>query len=257
MGSQRLPNKVLMDIRGKPMLLRVVERARRAATLADVVVATSFAEGDQRIVRWCQALGVPVWRGGTTLLQWCQHNGVTPPADAVVRNDVLGRYYEVAWQASADVVVRLTADCPLLDPVVIDAVVATLRGSGADYASNIAPPTYPDGLDAEAFTADALRRAYAEARLPSEREHVTPWMRANLRCANVVNPLGNMSALRWTVDDPRDLAFVRAVYAELGEEPFGMAEVLALLERRPELAALNADIRRNEGYELSLKEDKA
>ena len=255
-GSSRLPNKVFADICGKPMLLRVVERARRAATLDDVVVATSLAEADYRIVQWCQASGVRVYRGGQTLHQWCRANGVLPPDDATARNDVLGRYYDVAWQVSADVIVRLTADCPLLDPRIVDEVVAALGHFGGDYASNVEPPPFPDGLDVEVFTADALRRAYAEARLPSEREHVTPWMRANLRTVNVVNDI-DLSALRWTVDDARDLAFVCAVYAELGEAPFGMAEVLALLERRPELAELNAGIRRNEGYELSLKEDGA
>jgi spore coat polysaccharide biosynthesis protein SpsF (cytidylyltransferase family) len=158
--------------------------------------------------------------------------------------------------------VRLTGDCPLLDPAVSGLVVAEyLRRSGAiDYASNVHPPTYPDGLDTEVISARALETAWTEARRPSDREHVTPYVwrqPGRFRLANVGHDR-DLSALRWTVDDARDLALVRQVYSGLspdGRSVFGMTEVLDLLRARPGLAGLNAGTRRNEGLERSERAD--
>lgn len=237
MGSSRLPGKVLMDIAGAPMLWHVVQRARRATTLDRVRVATSTATADDAVATWCATTGVECCRGS--------------------EHDVLDRYYQAAIQAGADVVVRLTADCPLLDPVVLDRVVTCFLTGSYDYVSNVAPPTFPDGLDTEVFTFAALQRAWQEAHRPSEREHVTPYLRQHpelFRLENVTHS-PDLSGLRWTVDEPADLAFVRAVYSE-GTE-FGLAEVCALLARQPALGQVNSDILRNAGYARSLQEEHA
>ena len=239
MDSRRLPGKVLADIYGKPMLARVVERAQRAQLVDEVIVATTDRLADAPIAAWCVESGVPCYRASGD------------------PNDVLARYYEAAKWRQADVIVRITADCPLLDPMVVDMAIITRWGHDADYCSNVDPPTFPDGLDVEAFTFAALEKAHRAATLLSDREHVTPLIRRTAFTHRRI--FSRDSALvyeRWTVDEAADLEFVRAVYAELGEAPFGMVEVLALLERRPELRQINAGILRNEGYELSLKEDK-
>lgn len=241
-GSSRLPGKIFADICGKPMLQRVVERVRKAKLLDDVVVTTSFAEEDYQIVRWCQASGIPVYRGG---------NGV---------NDVLGRYYDTAIHTKADVIVRITADCPMIEPEVIDRCIALLQDTKSPFLSNVIEPTFPDGLDCEIFTIDFLELSHREARKPSEREHVTPWMidwmSLNKEPQHTVGHGPSLAHHRWTVDEPADLDFVRAIYQELGED-FGMEDVLALLERKPELVQINAHIGRNEGYRKSLEADIA
>jgi len=191
MGSSRLPGKALRPIGGQPVLARVVQAARRSRLCDDVVVATSTQEGDGAIVDWCEQAGVACHRGS--------------------ESDVLHRILEAAETNGADVVVRLTADCPFLDPALIDQVVWLLDNAGCDYASNTPPWTWPDGLDVEAFTVDALRQADAEADLPSHREHVTRWIRANrsrFAVRALVCPLPGLAGRRWTLDTPGDLEFL-------------------------------------------------
>lgn len=253
-SSLRLPGKVFADIHGKPMLQRVYERVKKANLLDDVVIATSFAEEDYQIVQWGQNNGVPVYRGGTTLEQWCLAKGIEPPPGADKRNDVLGRYWDVAQNVKADVIVRITADCPMHDAAVIDACVKAFGVT--DYLCNTEPiPTFPDGLDVEVFSISALMEANSDAHLATDREHVTPWMRRRTTGALNVSHDIDLGHYRWTVDEPADLEFVRAVYHELGGD-FGMEDVLALLERKPELAQINAHIGRNEGYKKSLEEER-
>lgn len=238
LGSTRLPGKVLMEVAGQPMLWHVVRHARRAATLDRVVVATTTASTDDALAAFCADLGISYSRGS--------------------ESDVLDRYYQAARSHSAEVVVRITADCPLLDPDVIDRVVSQFTNGSFDYVSNVNPPTFPDGLDTEVFSFAALERTWNEARWQSEREHVTPYLRAHpelFRLDNVSND-EDLSGLRWTVDESADLAFVRAVYEALGTEQFGMNEVLDLLRNRPELGRINAGFERNEGYVKSLREDR-
>jgi glutamate-1-semialdehyde aminotransferase/spore coat polysaccharide biosynthesis protein SpsF (cytidylyltransferase family) len=236
MTSSRLPGKVLADIAGAPMLRRVCERVGRAATLDGVVVATSDRPADDPVAQWCGRAGVACFRGD--------------------ESDVLDRYYQAARRHGADVVVRVTADCPLIDPEVIDRVVTAFRDGRADYAANILRQTYPDGLDVEVFAFAALERAWREAARPSEREHVTPYLRNSglFRVVGVENEtdLGPRQ-LRSTVDEPQDLEFVRAVYgAANGRERLGLNDVLSLLEERPDVAALQAGFVSNEGYLRSL-----
>lgn len=233
MASTRLPGKVLSPVVGRPMLCRVVERARRARRLDEVVVATSDQPPDDAVARLCQSWGVPCVRGS--------------------ERDVLDRYVQAAAERDADVVVRITADCPLLDPEVVDEVVSAFD-EGVDYVSNIDPPTFPDGLDVEVASVAALRRAHREATLPSEREHVTLHIRNHperYRTRNVAAAV-DRSHLRWTVDEPQDLRFARAVYARLGDRNFVTRDVLRLLDEHPELASVNAHIERNEGLRRSL-----
>lgn len=237
-SSTRLPGKVLADIGGKPMLWYVVRRAQAAKRLDQVVVATSNEASDDQIAEFCAATPVECYRGS--------------------EGDVLDRYHQAAQRFNADVIVRLTADCPLLDPEVIDKVVAGFYQGQFAYVSNTVRRTYPDGLDTEVFSREALERAWREAGLLSEREHVTPyiWKHPGLfRLGGVLNR-EDFSALRWTVDEPPDLEFVRAVYGHLGETSFGMNQVLRLLKDYPELAGINAGFVQNEGYQISLRQDR-
>ncbi len=240
MESTRLPGKMLLPILGGKGALEVMlGRVGRARTLDRVVVATTDTRSDDPLADLCERLGFPFFRGS--------------------EDDVLDRYYQ-ATRASgpADVVVRLTGDCPLHDPAVIDAVVRRFLKSEVDYACNTSPSTYPDGLDTEAFSFAALEKAWREAKLRSEREHVTPYFRNHpkiFRMCNVAHEQ-DLSTLRWTLDEPSDLEFVRAVYSYLRGRQFGMYDVLGLLEERPELKKINAGIARNEGLQKSLKEDE-
>lgn len=239
-SSTRLPGKVLAPILGEPMLARQLERVKRARRLDEVAVATSTDASDDPLEAVCERAGVACFRGSL--------------------DDVLDRFRAAAEHFGATHVVRLTGDCPLTDPAVVDATVAAHVEGGFDYTSNVDPPTFPDGLDVEVLTARTLETAWREARLPSEREHVTPYVRTHgdrFRLGCVSNG-EDLSALRWTVDEPRDLAFVTAVYEALypADPAFGMADVLALLARRPELAELNAHIERNEGMKPSLAADE-
>jgi spore coat polysaccharide biosynthesis protein SpsF len=237
MSSSRLPGKVLRDIAGQPMLLRVVHRARQAKSLDLTAVITSEGADDDVIEGLCTENNVACFRGSL--------------------DDVLDRYYRAAIHFQADAVVRLTADCPLLDPKIVDKVVHTFQHGGFDYVSNALECTYPDGLDTEIFRFAALERAWKGARLRSEREHVTAYMYNHPELFRVgsVTQAEDLSALRWTVDTSRDLEFVRTVYSFFPDGDFGMTDILRVMREHPELTEINADQRRNEGYQKSLQED--
>jgi spore coat polysaccharide biosynthesis protein SpsF len=228
MGSSRLPGKVLQDIAGQPMLARVIARARRAETLDGVAVATTSEPGDDPVEALCVALGVPVYRGSLY--------------------DVLDRFYQAARTFEAETVVRLTADCPLIDPGEIDHTVREFRAAGVDFAANRLPwgRTVPIGLDTEVCTYAALERAWTEAKEPYEREHVMPYLydqEGRFRVL-LVNSAPSCGHLRWTVDTPEDLALVRQVYAAFPtRDDFTYAEVLHLFETNPSLSQINADVK--------------
>jgi spore coat polysaccharide biosynthesis protein SpsF len=239
MGSTRLPEKVLKDIGGRPMLSYVIERTQAASLLDDTIVATSTELGDDAVEQWCEDHGHSCQRGSEA--------------------DVLERYYEVATHANADTIVRITADCPLISPPVIDRVVRVFHESDVDYASNKLRYTHPDGLDVEVFSFETLERTREMAETDEHREHVTPLMQTapEFSRTNVENVV-DLSAysftsedviLRWTVDYPADLEFVRAIYDHL---PAGnpwlpdQVAVLELLERNPELRTINDDAARTE-----------
>jgi spore coat polysaccharide biosynthesis protein SpsF len=223
MGSTRLPGKVLRPLAGAPMVQRVVERARRAPGIAEVVVATSTLAEEEPLVAALAPLGVQVVRGSP--------------------DDVLARYACAAEATRAEVIVRITSDCPLLAPEVTGRVVAAFLAGGCDYASNCHRRTFPRGLDTEVFTRAALDAAYREAAEQPEREHVTPfiWRRpGRFRLRDVTDPV-DRSHLRWTVDTPDDLALAEAFYRELGPD-FTYAEALAAIDRHPDWATRNTHI---------------
>lgn len=231
MSSTRLPGKVLAPILGRPMIARQLERLARATRLERLVVATSIDPGDDPLAAECAALGVACFRGSL--------------------DDVLDRFHAALAGTGARQVVRLTADCPLTDPALIDALVEFHLTGGYDYSSNCVPPTLPDGLDAEILKIEVLERAWREAREKADREHVTQYVvkRPQVFRIGALTNDEDLSAHRWTVDEPEDLEFVRRVYTELypGNPAFGWRDVLALVARHPEIAAINRGFRRNEG----------
>lgn len=221
-GSSRLPGKVLMDIAGTTMLAQVVQRVRRARTIDQVVIATSTHASDDEIVREADRLGTGIHRGSET--------------------DVLDRYLGAARKYGASVVVRVTSDCPLLEPAVIDRVVDALR-SDVDYASNTHQRTYPRGLDVEALFRETLERIASVATSAQAREHVTAYIveqPSQFRVRHVHDDADH-SDLRWTVDTAEDLALVRAIYA-LAPDPVPYHRLVELVRARPDLAAINAHV---------------
>ncbi len=225
MSSTRLPGKVLMDLGGETVLARVVRRVRRATLVEDIIVATSNAIVDDAIVRECEHLSVKFFRGE--------------------ENDVLDRYYHAARYIAAETVIRITSDCPLIDPEIIDKTIREFLKKRPDYASNVLQRTYPRGLDTEVISGEALARTWREARLSYQRAHVTPYIYENPHQFDILPIKGaaDYSAHRWTVDTADDLAFVRAVYYRFDNDVrFSWRDVLALLEREPELMELNREV---------------
>jgi spore coat polysaccharide biosynthesis protein SpsF len=232
MGSTRLPGKVLLDLAGRPMLARVVGRARRATAVDEVVVATTTAPEDAAVAALCRAEGWPCVRGSP--------------------DDVLDRYRQAAVSYRAHVVVRLTADCPLIDPDVIDEVVRSFlrRIPNVDYASNVlSPRTYPRGLDTEVFSFEALECAWREGTDPAAREHVTPFLYFNpdrFRLLRMAAP-ADYSAFRWTVDTPADYELVLRIYRHFGHDGFSWQDVVPLFRRHPEWLAINRHVEQKAG----------
>ncbi len=232
MASRRFPGKVLAPIIDRPMLALVIERVKQAATLHDIVVATSTETSDDPIASWCAASSVRAVRGS--------------------HDDVLDRYRMAAHAADADPIVRITADCPLIDPQVIDQVVEAWRRAGADYASNVHPPTFPDGLDVEVFTRAALQRACRVASQPYQREHVTSVMTERpewFRSVNVTHPR-DLSAWRLTVDEPEDLELIRQLLAAWpsGQPAPHLESIITWLEAHPDASGVNRHLTRNAAY---------
>jgi spore coat polysaccharide biosynthesis protein SpsF len=248
MSSSRLPGKVLLDIAGQPMLVHVVERARLANTVDQIVVATTTDSSDDPIAAVCSERGYPCYRGSLY--------------------DVLDRYYQAAREFHANVIVRITSDCPLIDPGIVDKTVLEFLGIQTgeaenlslitdsqlsvpyDFAANRLPPpwgrTYPVGLDTEVCTFAGLELAWQEARLPYQREHVMPFFYEQPERFRIlhVNHAVDYGALRWTVDTSEDLELVRRIFAHFpGRQDFSWLEVLALFEHKPQLANINAQIK--------------
>jgi spore coat polysaccharide biosynthesis protein SpsF len=228
MSSTRLPGKVLADLLGRPMILRQIERLARARRIDRLVVATSDQAGDDPLAAVLAAAGVAVFRG---------------PLD-----DVLARFLGALDAHPAEHVVRLTADCPLADPEVVDATITLHLESGADYTANrLVSAGFPKGQDVEVVTAAALRRAGALASTPEEHEHVTwgIWNHPDRWRIARLEPPVDEGEVRWTVDRPDDLAFVRAVYAALypADPAFGSDDIRAFVRRHPQWACWGGDRR--------------
>jgi len=227
MGSTRLPGKVLKPILGKPMLWHVVKRLYRARRVDEVVVATTTRAADYAIVSLCETEGWLSFRGSA--------------------EDVLDRYYQSALRYKAEVIVRITADCPLIDPKTIDQVIKEFVEArpAVDYASNTLPPrTFPRGLDVEVMSMAALTRAWLEDTNPAWREHVTPYIYRNpkrFRLLGVYNS-ADFSGLRWTVDTFEDLTLVCKIFEHFGDNAFSWDAVCRLLAARPEWREINARV---------------
>lgn len=232
-SSTRLPNKVLLPLAGLPLLARLIQRVKAAKHAFELIVATTTAPQDDTIRELCHEIDVTCFSGHPT--------------------DLLDRHYRAALAAQADVVVKIPSDCPLIDPVVIDRVLAYYEKNREcyDYVSNLHPPTYPDGHDVEVMTMAALEAAWREAAQPFEREHTTPFIWDNperFRIGNVTWETGLDYSLthRWTIDYIEDYLLIETVYDELWSAArpfFSLQDVLSLMAARPELAAINARYR--------------
>lgn len=247
MGSSRLPGKVMMKVLGKSMLAHQLERTLRAKTLDRVIVATSTLDRDAVVAEEAKAAGCGAFRGD--------------------EQDVLDRFYRAVVDLQPEAIVRMTADEPLMEPQVIDRVVSTYleQPDRWDYVSNVLKPTYPDGIDIEVITFKALEACWKEAVLPSHREHVVGYVYHNCdffgkkpwRAKNLEAP-ADFSHLRWTLDEPEDLEFMKRVFGELYPKnpAFTWMDVLALLTREPEIIGINHMHTRNAGLKKSLEADK-
>ncbi len=239
-GSSRLPGKVLLDLNGYTVLEQIVRRVKSSRAIQEVFVATTLKEEDIKIVKICALKGIRIFCGS--------------------ENDVLDRYYQLAKLVKPKHIVRITADCPLIDPRIIDHVVRFYLYHKADYVSNAIKETFPDGEDIEVFSFSSLKLAWEKANLCSEREHVTPFIRKNHRIFKIRNFAykKDLSGKRWTLDYPLDYKFIKMVYKYLYpiNPLFGMNHVLDLLSKRPEIERINQHYVRNSEYQELLKKDK-
>lgn len=228
MGSTRLPGKVLMDLAGATMLERVVRRTLRAQRLSTVVVATTTHKRDQLIVDLCHRIGIPVTRGSEL--------------------DVLDRYYQTAIDYAAEIIVRITSDCPLIEPEIIDQLITRFLElqPDLDYLSNSLPPkTFPRGLDVEVMRSQALKRAWEEDGDLSSREHVTPYLYRHPELFRIQGYWydEDLSYMRWTVDTPEDLKLLRLIFTSFNDDRFTWQEVRNLLEENQDWLRINSHIR--------------
>ena len=229
MGSTRMPNKVMKPIGGIPMIELLLSRLAIASKVDQIVVATSVDPRNRPLIEHVRKLGFACEQGS--------------------ENDVLDRFVSAAKSHQADVIVRITGDCPLVDPALVDEVIYGFKASKVDYFSNTTPPTYPDGLDIEVFTFKALERASRETSNPFDREHVTPYIRESGRFTTAaLQNSQDLSKLRWTVDELADFAVIEKVFQHFSPRiDFGWGEVLDLQQQRPSIFAANQEINRNEG----------
>jgi len=193
MGSTRLPGKILKEVKGLPLLGHEIKRVELAKKISKIVLATTTLPEDDKTEEFCKKINIACFRGSV--------------------DDVLDRYYEAATEfGSFDAVMRLTGDCPLIDPIILDQLVEFFEQGRFDYASNVGKETFPDGMDAEIFTVKALEEAYREARLKSEREHVTSYIRkSNHFKKGNLESSGDYSAYRFTVDNPEDFEVIKFI----------------------------------------------
>lgn len=229
MGSTRLPNKVMKPIGGTPMIELLLARLSRAKEVSQIVVATSVDERNQPLIEHVQKLGYVCEQGS--------------------ENDVLDRFVQASRAHQADVVVRITGDCPLVDPALVDEAIRSFMAAGVDYLSNTTPPTYPDGLDIEVCTFKALERASQETNKPFDREHVTPYLREHGRFHTAAMQYSqDFSAMRWTVDEPTDFAVIEKVFQHFHPRTdFTWGDVLDLQRHQPDIFNINRHLSRNEG----------
>ena len=237
MGSSRLPGKVLSEIDGNnPILYYVITQLQECKSLDEIVIATTILEEDEKIVKYVENMGLPCFRGSP--------------------NDVLDRYYQCAKKFNFSNIVRVTADCPLIDPTLVDQVIQKFFSEPCDYSTNSLPKTFPQGTETEIFSFAALENAWENAKKPSEREHVTSYIKnnKNFKKSNVRNSK-DLSDFRWTVDRIEDLKLVKELVSRIKKRPILMTDILEVLSSKPELIEINKNHIKDEGFLKSLKED--
>ena len=238
MGSSRLPGKVLMKSgNGKSLLYYVINQLRYCSKVKNLVIATTTNQVDDEIEKFANNNSVNIFRGK--------------------EKDVLDRYFQCAKKYSFSTIVRITADCPLIDPQIVDKVIEQFFSGNYDFATNTLIRTFPIGTDVEVFSFSALKRTWKSAQLPSEREHVTPHLRnkGNFKTINVENDK-NVSNLRLTVDRIEDFELIKEILNNISINPIHLEDILELFSRKPELIEINKHINNNEGLDRSLKEDE-
>jgi spore coat polysaccharide biosynthesis protein SpsF len=241
-GSTRLPNKILMKVGGQSLLELHVNRMKQSKLIDKLIIATTTAAQDAQIVDLAKALETPSFRGS--------------------ENNVLDRFYQAVKNEGADYVVRLTSDCPLIDAVLIDKVIQYALDNNLDYCSNTLNPTYPDGQDVEVFKFAALEKAWNEATLESDCEHVTPyiWRNSTFKNGSIFKSDNfgegyDFEKIRMTVDEQRDYELIVKLVEQLGSHQTWLAYA-EFMVNHADLLAINSNIQRNEGFFKSLKKDK-
>jgi spore coat polysaccharide biosynthesis protein SpsF (cytidylyltransferase family) len=236
MNSTRLPGKVMKPLLGQPVLYQVFMRIADSEYLEEIIIATTTDSSDDCIEEFCKKENLPVFRGS--------------------ENDVLDRYYQCALHCNVDTIVRITADCPLHDATIIDAAIKEYLEGGYDYVTNTLKYTYPDGMDVEVFSFKVLERAWKNARLVSEREHVTPYIRTDprTRSKNIISKKV-YPQYRLTLDTPEDYLFITLIFEGMNRYCFSLDETIIYLKKNPELLTINQHIGMNEGYFKSLIQD--
>ena len=239
MGSTRLPGKVMKILDGKiPSINYTINQLKFSKYLKKIIVATTTNPEDDIIENFVNSLGIDVFRGSS--------------------EDVLDRYYECAKNFSLNTILRVTADCPLIDPNIVDKGLSLFLNNNFDYVTNTDPRTYPDGNETEIFSFESLNILNKNAILPSEREHVTPYFKNNRSHFKIKNfsYSSNLSNLRWTLDHPEDLKLIEIIISKIKKNPIHLADILELLKNEPELIEINNKYHPNEGYLKSLEFDK-
>lgn len=239
MGSTRLPGKVLKTVReNTPSLLHTIEQLRFSKNIDKIVVATTDLPEDDIIEELVKTQKIECFRGNA--------------------ENVLDRYYQCAKLFGFNGIVRITADCPLIDPFITDKVIQVFKDNELDYVPNVFPRTFPDGLETEVVAFSALEIAWKNAELPSEKEHVTPYFKNNKDSFKIRNVENNtdLSYLRWTLDYEEDLELIRVIIKKIEEKPIKMENILQLFSKEPDLPKINKGHAPNEGYQKSLEEDK-
>lgn len=238
-NSKRFPSKTLAKIENKPMIWYSIERIKKIRGIKQVILATTKNSQDEillKIAKNCNILG---FKGKTY--------------------DVLDRYYQCALKFDADPIIRITGDCPLIDATIIKKMLDQFNKNNYDYISNIFPPTFPDGLDVEIFSFKTLENVVHKAKLSSDKEHVTSYIRNHPKEFKIFNyeNTNDLSKLRWTVDEKQDLVFVKRIYNKMKPKiNFSMKNILKIISKEPNILKINSKISRNEGYVKSVKKDK-
>ena len=240
MGSTRLPGKAMLNVENdKTVLYFVIKQLQNCKLVDKIIVATTTLEDDKQIADFSKHLGVDSFRGSS--------------------DNVLDRYYQCAKEYSVSTIVRIPSDKPLIDPEIVDNVVSMFMNSSYDYITNFLPnPTFPSGTEVEVFSINALKKAWENAKLPSEKEHVTPYFlnhQDEFKITHIKNS-ENLSHLRWAVDKMEDLKLVRKIVSKIKKRPILMKDIIELFAKEPELVEINKNVNRKEGDMKSSKEDQ-